>query len=45
MSVFEKIIKKYMKKTDFDACLCPSFLFGSVFDALYTPIWVASMYV
>ena len=25
-----------MIKTDFDACLCPSFPFGSLFDALNT---------
>lgn len=34
-----------MKKTDFDVCLCPLFLILGFFDALYTPIWVALMYV
>jgi len=34
-----------MKKTDFDVCLCPPFLILGFFDALYTPIWVALMYV
>lgn len=34
-----------MKKTDFDICRCPSFLFGSIFDALYTPIGCALMHV
>lgn len=28
-----------MKKTDFDTCHRPSFLFWGFFDALYTPIW------
>lgn len=34
-----------MKKTDFDTCHRPSFLFWGFFDALYTPIWGALMYV
>lgn len=34
-----------MKKTDFDACLCPSFLFCYSYDALYTPIGMSLMYV
>ncbi len=35
----------FMKKTDFDICHRPSFLILAFFDALYTPIWGALMYV
>lgn len=34
-----------MKKTDFDTCHRPSFLFCYSYDALYTLIWVALMHV
>ena len=34
-----------MEKTDFDACLCPSFLFCYSYDALYPPTVTSLMYV
>ena len=34
-----------MKKTDFDVCFCPSFLFGYSYDALYAPIGMSLLYV
>ena len=40
-----ELLKKYIEKTDFDACLCPSFLFCYSYDALYPPTVMSLMYV
>ena len=45
MLVLIKSLKKYMEKTDFDACLCPSFLFVIVMMHCTPPTVMSLMYV